>query len=377
MYASGISQSIHLLNVQLVETALVMSHAMGRTLVLPPQQRFYLLGKQDASQKTDFDFGDFFHLDSIAVEHEGFNVISSEEFLHRLGTTGKLINAKTGRPEIWNEKAQHTSSNVKSYLQKVGVNPQWNPTNCIAVFPSGKGATAIEALQQAFRDIMSEKDGRQRPTLEEFEGKPVPVNAPIEERMRELLTDRSELCIYDEQLQQAPVLFFSAARETRLLTHFYAFIFFADWRADLWSKRFVRDHLRYIDEIMCAAARVVQAVRQRSKHEDGLFDSMHVRRGGEHMKSVALHECAYCPSIQTLLLPSFFQQIFNTRRRGWKLQSYSRRAKISWKRAVCSTLPPTNATNHSLIHSRSTTTLYSSTTLSICSLTSTPITTVC
>ena len=79
MYASGISQSIHLLNVQLVETALVMSHAMGRTLVLPPQQRFYLLGKQDASQKTDFDFGDFFHLDSIAVEHEGFNVISSEE----------------------------------------------------------------------------------------------------------------------------------------------------------------------------------------------------------------------------------------------------------------------------------------------------------
>ena len=298
------SSSIHyLFNAQFIETALVMSHAMGRTLVLPPQQRFYLLGKQDASQKTDFDFGDFFHLDSIAVEHEGFNVISSEEFLQRLGTTGKLINAKTGRPEIWNEKAQHTSSNVKSYLQKVGVNPQWNPTNCIAVFPSGKGATAIDTLQQAFRDIMSEKDGRQRPTLEEFEGKPVPVSAPIEERMRELLTDRSELCIYDEQLQQAPVLYFSAAKETRLLTHFYAFIFFADWRADLWSKRFVRDHLRYIDEIMCAAARVVQAVRQRSKHEDGLFDSMHVRRGGEHIWDT-WHDFADRPLFHPVLLCS-------------------------------------------------------------------------
>ena len=196
-----------------VETALVMSHAMGRTLVLPPEQRFYLLGKQDTSQKTDFDFGDFFHLDSIAVEHEGFNVISSEEFLHRLGTTGKLINVNTGQPEIWNDKVQHTSSNVKSYLQKVGINPQWNPMNCIAVFPSGKGADAIDTLRKAYTDIVTEKDGHKRPTLEEFEGKPVPVNAPMEERMRELLADRSELCIYDEQLQKAPVLYFSAAKE--------------------------------------------------------------------------------------------------------------------------------------------------------------------
>lgn len=49
----------------------VMSHAMGRTLVLPPEKRFYLLGKADHRQKNEFGFGDFFHLDSIAVEHEG------------------------------------------------------------------------------------------------------------------------------------------------------------------------------------------------------------------------------------------------------------------------------------------------------------------
>lgn len=36
------------------------------------------------------------------------------------------------------------------------------------------------------------------------------------------------------------------------------FLFFADWRHDLWTKRFVRDHLRYVDEIQCAAARVVR-----------------------------------------------------------------------------------------------------------------------
>ena len=78
-----------------------------------------------------------------------------------------------------------------------------------------------------------------------------------------------------------------------LLTPQYvlAFIFFADWRQDLWSKRFVRDHLRYVDHLMCAAARVIEAVRDHAKrsglhrnisHEydvEGAYDGMHVRRG--------------------------------------------------------------------------------------------------
>jgi len=271
-----------------METALVMSHAMGRTLVLPPQQRFYLLSKSDQKQKNDFDFGDFFHLDSIAVEHDGFSVISSEEFLHRLGKTGKLINIHTGQPELWNEKVQPSSSNVQSYLKKIGVNPLWNPMDCIAAFPSEKGADAVDELRQVHKDMMAEKGGRKRPSLEEFEGKPVPVDAPMEERMRELLADRDKICVYDETLQQAPVLHFPAAKGTRLLTHFYAFIFFADWKADLWSKRFVRDHLRYIDEIMCAAARVVEAVRKRSKNKDGMFDTIHVRRGDFQYKKTRL-----------------------------------------------------------------------------------------
>ena len=47
-------------------------------------------------------------------------------------------------------------------------------------------------------------------------------------------------------------------------------------------KRFIRDHVRYVDEIQCAAARVVAAVRKRSKargNHQGDFDSFHIRRG--------------------------------------------------------------------------------------------------
>ena len=269
-----------------METALVMAHSMGRTLVLPPEQRFYLLGNSRQKQKNTFDFGDFFHLDSIAIEHEGLNVITSEEFLHRLGKTGQLLNINTNRPEIWNEQI-HSPSSVKTYFQKVGVNPMWDPMVCVAAFPATKGPTAIEELKKAHNNIFKTK-GRPLPKLEDFEGNPTPVDADMEERMKEAMADRTKICLYDETLQQAKVLYFPAQKGTRLLTHFYAFLFFADWRQDLWSKRFVRDHLRYIDEIICAAARVVKAVRARSKSKDGLFDSMHVRRGDFQYKGTRL-----------------------------------------------------------------------------------------
>ena len=131
--------------------------------------------------------------------------------------------------------------------------------------------------------------GKPKPTLEEFNGKPVPVGAPLGDRMREMLADRPGICVYDRPLQEATLLHLKVEGGVRLLTHFYAFVFFADWRQDLWSKRFVRDHLRYVDDIMCAAARVIEKVREHARknprHEpsrlEGVYDAAHIRRGGE------------------------------------------------------------------------------------------------
>ena len=56
-------------------------------------------------------------------------------------------------------------------------------------------------------------------------------------------------------------------------------------RQGTWTKRFIRDHIRYSDEIVCAAARVVEAIRKIAKERDpidnptGSFDTckfMHV-----------------------------------------------------------------------------------------------------
>jgi hypothetical protein len=77
----------------------------------------------------------------------------------------------------------------------------------------------------------------------------------------------------------------------RYLVHFYAFLFFEDWRQDLWMKRFMRDHMRYIDAIQCAAARILSAVRKRARDrgwKDGNFDTFHIRRGDFQFKDTRI-----------------------------------------------------------------------------------------
>ena len=321
-----------------METALVMSHAMGRTLVLPPEQGMYLMSANHDGQKSQFSFStylllfihmlalyvliryvcleldDFFHLDSIAIEHKGFKVITTEEFLKREAITGGLKDYDSHQVKYppnnrtdWNGGG---SDPLFKYLRSVANTPTWDPWECALAIPANKDQSSIDELNTTLKAIMDGSYGKPRPTLEEFNGNPTPVDAPLGDRMREMLADRPGLCIYDKPLQEEKLIHMKVHGGVRLLTHFYAFIFFADWRQDLWSKRefgalwlldstfsmstdflnsmylgFVRDHLRYVDDIVCAAARVLEAVkehaRKNTKHkpstDQGIFDAMHVR----------------------------------------------------------------------------------------------------
>lgn len=63
---------------------------MGRTLVMPPEKKMYLLGKGDNKQKQHFNFVDFFPIDELVKEHIGFEVISMQEYLETQAMTGQL-----------------------------------------------------------------------------------------------------------------------------------------------------------------------------------------------------------------------------------------------------------------------------------------------
>jgi len=288
-----------------METVLVLAHAMGRTLVLPPEQGVYLLGKKQDGHKHHFTFNDFFHLDRLSEEHDGLDIITMDEFLKRKGITGQLNHIQTGNVEMppddgrtdWNKR---DPSPLWAYLRKVGVTPEgWNPNVCIAAIPASPSPNDEESLSRLMGEILAGKHGP-IPDPEndiDYVGNPTPTNASTVERLKEMLANRSKLCIYNKELQAAPLLHFKQDRseKTRLLTHFYAFVFFQDWRHDLWTKRFVRDHIRYVDEIMCAAARIVHAVRARARKNDstrnntkGEFDTFHVRRGDFQYKSTRI-----------------------------------------------------------------------------------------
>jgi len=271
------------------ETALVLSVAMGRTLVLPPRHQYPLLTAGSHKDQL-LSFDDFFHLDSLNKEYDSVNIITMEKFLIR--ERGQLRNSNTneilfpptnqtywdGSPEIetlWN------------YLENVSyVAENWSRNECVVAFPSTSEPEGNINLMNMLGDLINENDGRPFPDHLDFQGKPVSPDAPSIERLREVMAGRSKLCLYTEEMQKADIVHFpTRPPKMRLLTQFYSFIYFEDWRQATWFARLVRDHLRYKDEIMCAAARIIDAVHQSSysrKNPSGIYHSLHIRRNGFH-----------------------------------------------------------------------------------------------
>jgi len=291
-----------------LETTIGIAFAMGRTLVLPPRQQIDHLKKDEKGDHNAFSFADFFHLERIHEEHVGLDIISMQEFLE-IAMQGTFVNAETGIPTFppgnrtnwdFSEKEANEDDSEESYdhdeeLEKLykwlrnnvtNTVMNWNPEYCLAAFPRSADPKDLEELQQMEKSMV--EAGELPTSFKNYIGNPVPVDGSPRDRLRENSAERDRLCIYDKSLQDARWLHFqtnddveNSEDESRLLVHFYAFLFFQDWKHDLWMKRFIRDHVRYGDEIQCAAARVVKAIRKRAMDRgvNDFFDSMHVRRG--------------------------------------------------------------------------------------------------
>jgi GDP-fucose protein O-fucosyltransferase len=275
-----------------METVLAMAYAMGRTLVLPPEKVFYLLGTQKGKageQRSEFSFSHFFHMESIHNEHPGLDIVTMKEFLEQEAMTGNLHDEQGNVVFPPHNQTNWDGKPLKplfQFLRSTGYMAIWTPEKCMAAFPAS--ATPFDA--QALWNVKKEVDSSGGfPTYEAYIGKPFPVNASAKERMMENWADRKTLCLYDHELQNKQLIHFPSdhALQARLLVHFYAFLFFQDWRQDLFMKRFIRDHVRYVDNIQCAAARVIQAVRERARknpvvgndNPNGEYDAFHIRRG--------------------------------------------------------------------------------------------------
>lgn len=265
----------------------VLALAMGRTIVMPPEQEIYLLHARDKHSKNTFSLADFFHFESVALEHSGVEIITMKEFLEAEIVTGNIRHPKTGnrltppqnRTDWDGMNPEGKGKELQQFLQNLTINPLWDTTKCFAVFPAEVGPGKSDALAKSLEEILSTIPHPDR-TGPAVVDNPTPVDSSAKDRMVEMLIDRKQICVYDDAMQNQPVVHFGS--EARLLDHFYSVAFFEDYKQDLWTKRFVRDHLRYTDEIQCAAARVVHAMREKAienGNSRGEFDTFHIRRG--------------------------------------------------------------------------------------------------
>jgi hypothetical protein len=80
---------------------------------------------------------------------------------------------------------------------------------------------------------------------------------PNSERMEQLrLEPHRKLIWYDLELHNERFLSPPGHEQNRMLTHFYSFFFFARRNEEVKAKRFMRDRLRYYDQVSIAFYRM-------------------------------------------------------------------------------------------------------------------------
>lgn len=180
-----------------MECLIVLAHAMGRTLIIPPPQHLYLLNKghvdPSGKEKRQMGFEDFFDL-SLLETQSGFHMLTTSEFLKREGVVGGLngIYPPMNKTDLWGRE-------LALYLRKVAdQRPKW--MGKFVVMPNE--TIDIGSFNEKYFDLL---EPRTRERLKLFGG------------------DRSPV-FYDRDLQEAHHIHFEAGQSSRILQHHYGLL---------------------------------------------------------------------------------------------------------------------------------------------------------
>jgi len=263
-----------------MECMFVIAVATGRTLVLPPPKPLYLLQNKDKKHRGFADFYSFEEDNYELFRH--VPVISMEEFIKLEGVSdgGHLPISKERREGIMmpSKECDILKSSKKycqivfDYLTEVGHNLKLKHNKC----------------------FIFDKDV--------FEGREISKSNSLKVEAFCNMDQHSprEIVYFTKESQDQLLWHFQTfQKEYRLLIHYYNLIYFTDPMMNNYVKRFVRDFLRYKDEIFCAAGKIIRSIPTTSSElEDsnknkGLvmnrnkeirndipgFSTMHARRG--------------------------------------------------------------------------------------------------
>eukprot|EP00606_Chrysophyceae_sp_TOSAG23-5_P000226 GSChrysophyteH2.ASY1.ANO1.1631.1 assembled CDS len=120
-----------------------------------------------------------------------------------------------------------------------------------------------------------------------------------DERQRLHSSHKRTLIPYDRDMHGHTAIYFPGdyRHQTRILTHFYTYLFWHSHHLEHVYKRLVRDRLHYHDDIFCAAGKIIRLIHEEAaslsqnaplqKHHS-TYIAYHIRRGDFQYKDTRI-----------------------------------------------------------------------------------------
>ena len=266
-----------------MEIIFVFAAATGRTLVLPPDTPFYLLTDKQGKGSKHHGFADFIDVSKL----KEVKIITMKEFLDREGGENGLLSLPGG---------SHGQKMMKSSEYCYYFNKSDRP--CDLIYEFLKDAAYVPQLQAGRECLifdLSTKMSKLSSSAAETEILDA-MPTDKQQQIRQFCNKRNPVFFGGELDTASHIHFHSGNKYHRLLNHFYTFLYFTDVKIGNHYKRFVRDNLHYIDDIYCAAGKVINLLEEEARRNvvssggggSPGYSSMHIRRGDFQYKKTKI-----------------------------------------------------------------------------------------
>jgi hypothetical protein len=271
------------------ENILIYAAVSGRALVLPPDQNIYLLDPKGGRKGRNYF--DLFNLTEHTELLRRVPILTAKEFLEVEGGEHGLVpingyNA-TFQKHLW-AITEECEDRKKSDVFCEDLYDHYYRHGLLADI----SAEPPNVDCFVFDTHLFDNNSQDIKTL----------SPEIQTRIENFCTGRRQV-IYNRTMHDAPIWHFETlTNRYRLLVHFYSQNIFTDPILDNYYKRFIRDYLRYHNDAMCAAGKIMLALQYEGYALDpnagssmdldsnlvGGYSSLHIRRGDLQFKEVKI-----------------------------------------------------------------------------------------
>lgn len=276
------------------ENILIYAAVSGRALVLPPDQNIYLLDPKKGDGRKGRNYYDLFNLTEHTELMRRVPILTAGEFLEMEGHKDGIVPLseynQTYQNHLWaitkecedRKKSSVFCDDLYNHYLKHGVLGE------ISAEPPHQDCFIFDI------DVYNHGGNGTEywPHLSD----------EIQHRIATYCNGRN-MVFYNTTMNDAPLWHFETLTQRyRLLIHFYGQNLFTDPIVDNYYKRFIRDYLRYHNDAMCAAGKIMLALQyegyaldpksgeKMDLDEEGVggYSSLHVRRGDLQFKEVRI-----------------------------------------------------------------------------------------